>query len=478
MTSERARLTRESVIYQVYPRSFQDSDGDGIGDLDGITSRLEHIRDLGCDGVWLSPVFRSPQADMGYDVSDYCDIAPEYGDIAAADRLVARAHELGLGVLFDIVPCHTSIEHRWFREHPDWYVIRDTEERPNNWKSHFGGSAWDRDPHGRGWYLHTFYPEQPNLNWRNPEVVEAMHGAMRFWLDRGVDGFRVDAIACLYVDEQLRDNPPARSFQGPRDHPDWASLEPVHQIEQPEVFDAVAGLRRAFPDAYLVAETGLRSDLARYTEHFDTAFCMQLVLSDRDPARIAALIDEAARVPGIAWVVANHDVPRLASRWGSELARAIAVLQLALPGSAFVYQGDEIGMLDGPGGDPPYDRAGGDRFRHPMQWTRDGGFSEAEPWLPLVDPAARNVADQHADRDSMLGLYRRLLALRHEMRGPLRNLDADGDLITFQRDTHRVAVNLGGTPRDAGALGEVLLATHDLGESHVIPAHTAVVARR
>jgi alpha-glucosidase len=202
--------TRDGVVYQVYPRSFQDSNGDGSGDLPGITARLDHLQWLGADAVWLSPIYPSPMADMGYDVSDYQDVDPMYGTLADADALIAAAHERDLKVLFDIVPCHTSIEHRWFREHPDWYVWSDRDGPQNNWRAAFGGPAWSRDERSGRWYLHSFYPEQPDLDFRNPEVREAVGDVLRFWLDRGVDGFRLDAIDRLMKDPQRRDDPPRR----------------------------------------------------------------------------------------------------------------------------------------------------------------------------------------------------------------------------------------------------------------------------
>ena len=228
---------RDAVIYQIYPRSFQDSDGDGVGDLAGIERRLDHVAELGAAAVWLSPIYPSPLADFGYDVSDYRSVDPVYGDLEAFDQLVEAVHERGLRLLMDLVPCHTSIEHRWFTEHPDWYIWADGRDGgpPNNWVAAFGGSAWTRDERSGRWYLHSFYPEQPDLDWRNPEVVRAMQDVIRFWLARGVDGFRIDAIDRLVKDAELRDDPPASApFALPL--PDeYAQLEHLYSANSPDI---------------------------------------------------------------------------------------------------------------------------------------------------------------------------------------------------------------------------------------------------
>ncbi len=468
---------RNAVIYQVYPRSFQDSNGDGIGDLDGITSRLEHIASLGVDGIWLSPIFASPQADVGYDVSDYLTVAPEYGDVAAADRLVARAHELGLIVLFDIVPCHTSIENAWFRDHPDWYIIREGDKPPNNWTATFGGLAWDRDPYGRGWYCHMFYPEQPNLNWRNPEVVAAMHGVFKFWMDRGVDGFRIDAIDRLFVDEQLRDEPAADEEYELWERPDYASLKHIHTVNQPEIFDALRSLRAAFPNAFFATEAYVAMEqLPAYLEHVDLSFCFQLLQAERDTAKIADVICRGSKIPGVAWMLSNHDFSRLGTRWGPDLARAAAVLLLTIPGAAFIYQGDEIGQVDGPGIEPPIDRVGRDAYRHPMQWDESGGFSNADAWLPMTDPERCNVAGQENATYSPLTIYRQLTALRRELTGELTDVSGNDGVLRYTRGAISVVINFSADAIPAPA-GEVVLSTKQL-RGDTVPPSAAVIVRR
>jgi len=410
----------DAVVYQIYPRSFQDSDGDGIGDLRGIEQRLDHLAYLGVDAFWLSPIYPSPLADFGYDVSDYTAVDPVFGTLDDFDSLVAAAHERGLRVLLDLVPSHTSIEHPWFREHPDRYIWSPVDGPPNNWAAAFGGPAWSQDPGGRGWYLHTFYPEQPDLNWRSPEVVRAMQDVVRFWLARGVDGFRVDAVNGIVKDADLRDDPPASgAFPLPL-MGDAAELDHVYSGNRPEVTEALAALREAAGDALLVGEVYLAtSEYPRYLEHLDLVFAFELLHSPWDRQRLRKAIEPALALGRVAWVLSNHDFPRLATRVGEDHLREAAELLLSLPGTAFIYQGDEIGLVDGPGADPPFDRAGRDRHRHPMQWdaTPNGGFTTGTPWLPPVDPERRNVEAQRGDPASLLEHYRDLISRRPERRG-------------------------------------------------------------
>lgn len=418
-----SRWWDNAAIYQIYPRSFQDSNGDGIGDLYGIETRLDHLVELGVDGFWLSPIHPSPLADFGYDIADYMAIDPVYGTLEDFDRLVAAADARGLRVLMDLVPCHTSIEHPWFREHPDWYIWADGRDGgpPSNWRATFGGSAWSRDPAGGPrWYLHSFYPEQPDLDWRNPEVVAAFGDVVRFWLDRGVAGFRVDAIDRLIKDAELRDDPPATTpFALPLPE-EYGRLEHLYSRNQPEIRAALASLRAAAGDALLVGEVYLpAAQVTPYLDSLDAAFAFELFHAPWESEALEAAIEAELALPGThAWALSNHDFPRLPDRYGEDAVRDAAQLVCSLPGIVFIYQGDEIGMRDGPGHDPPFDRAGRDAHRHPMQWdgTPNGGFTTGTPWLRLVDPAERNVADQRADPDALLALYRDLLAWRREQR--------------------------------------------------------------
>ena len=458
--SEDARWWANAVVYQIYPRSFQDSDGDGIGDLRGVISRLDHLAWLGVDALWLSPINPSPLADLGYDVADYTGVAPEYGTLADLDELIARAHDLGLRVLLDLVPSHTSIEHPWFRVHPDWYIWSD-EGPPNNWVASFGGPAWSRDERTGRWYLHSFYPEQPDLNWRHPGVRAAFGEVVRFWTARGVDGFRLDAIDRVVKDEALRDDPPADEKFGLPLPEEYASLDHIHSTNDPGVGLALAALREAAGDALLVGEVYLpTAGLEPYLEHLDLVFAFEPMHTQFTAERLASVIGAASGLGGAAWVLSNHDFPRLATRLGESRAAQAALLLLTLPGPAFIYQGDEIGMVDGPGADPPVDRAGRDAHRHPMQWEAepDGGFTTGGPWLPLTDPEQRSVAAQRGQGGSMLELYRRLIEFRRDLTGPLELVDAGDEVFAFKRGEHVVALNLGAAPLPVPA-GERVLST-------------------
>ena len=467
---------QDAVVYQIYPRSFQDSDGDGVGDLRGIGRRLDHLTYLGVDAFWLSPIYPSPLADFGYDISNYTAVDPAFGTLGDLDEVVAHAHERGLRVLLDLVPSHTSIEHPWFRDHPDWYIWSPVDGPPNNWKAAFGGGAWSRDEQTGRWYLHTFYPEQPDLDWRNPEVVAAMQEVVRFWLRRGVDGFRVDAVNVLVKDAELRDDPPAtETFPLPLVG-ESAELEHVYSADRPEVVDALAAIREAAGDALLVGEVYLPATRsARYLTQLDLVFAFELLFSPWEAEALRAAIGAAAELGRVAWVLSNHDFERLATRVGPENVRAAAVLLLTLPGAAFVYQGDEIGLPNGPGADPPYDRAGRDPLRHPMQWDASpaGGFTTGDPWLPPIDPAERNVEAQRGDPGSLLELYRTLIALRRGLGDGFRLVDAEPGVVAFERGGHTVAVNTTAEPRLAPA-GELVLATH---EGEGLPPHAALIMR-
>jgi alpha-glucosidase len=465
---------QDAVIYQIYPRSFQDSDGDGIGDLPGIERRLDHLTWLGVDALWLSPIYPSPMYDMGYDVADYTGVDPVFGTLEDFDRLVASARERGLRVVLDAVPCHSSIEHPWFSEHRDWYIWRD---EPNNWLSAFGGSAWSQLD--RRFYLHSFYPEQPDLDWRNPEVVAAMQDALRFWVERGAAGYRVDAIDRLLKDPELRDDPPATEAFGLPLSEAEAKLALTNSRNAPDTPEALASIREAVDDHVLVGEVYLPS--ARwepYLEHLDAAFAFELLHSEWDADRLRAAIEANTRRGGAAWVLSNHDFGRLVTRFGPENARSAAMLLLTLPGPAFLYQGDEIGLADGPGGERVYDRAGRDRFRHPMQWdgSPSGGFTTGDAWLPPVDPERTNVEAQRDDPGSMLSLVRDMLATRRVLGDGIELLDAAPGILAYRRGEHVIAVNTTAEERPAAASGDVVLETRPgaLGARTLAPSSAAI----
>jgi alpha-glucosidase len=469
----------QAVIYQIYPRSFQDSGDDGIGDLAGITARLDHVAGLGVDAIWLSPFYPSPNADFGYDVADYTDVDPAYGTLADIDRLIAGAHDRGLRVLVDFVPCHTSIEHPWFREHPEFYVWADAPA--NNWQASFGGGAWARDERSGRWYLHSFFPEQADLDWRVPGVRAAMGDALRFWRERGVDGFRLDAIDRLLKDPELRDDPPAREpfplpLQG-----GYAELEHVHSGNAPDIGMALETIREAAGDAFLVGEVYLpTAQLGSYLEVMDVAFAFEALHAGADAPRLRSAIGAALGAHKLGWVLSNHDFSRLATRTGENL-RATLVLFLSLPGPVFMLAGDEIGMPDGPGVEPPLDRAGRDGFRHPLRWddSPEGGFTTGSPWLPVLGPATRNVAAQARDPDSVMSLLRRLIALRRELDGAVHFGEAPAGALRFTRGSYEVAINLSERPVAIARKGELLLEARagDGAPGSELAPHGAWIAR-
>jgi alpha-glucosidase len=482
-----------SVVYQIYPRSFQDSDGDGVGDLEGIRQRLDYVAGLGVDAIWLSPIFPSPMADFGYDVADYCDVAPLFGDLASFDALLADVHARGLKLLLDFVPNHSSTEHPWFiesrssRDNPkrDWYIWRDPAPDggpPNNWTSDMGGSAWEFDPHTGQYYLHAFLKEQADLNWRNPEVRQAMDKVLHFWFARGVDGFRIDVLWHCIKAEGLPDNPPNpdyRQGQGEK----FLVLQ-HNSANRPEIHDIAAGFRTIaddYGDRLLVGEICLPVPILM--QYYGKAnapgvhlpFNFQLLDAAWDAAALAELITayEAALPPGgwPNWVVGSHDAPRIAGRIGEEQARVAAMLLLTLRGTPTLYQGDELGI--GRVAIPP-DRIrdpqdlrqrglglGRDGSRTPMAWdtSPQAEFSTAEPWLPLHgDWQTRNVAVQAEDPASMLGLYRRLLALRRTHPalsiGAKSAVTGEDGVLRYERwDEHErllVALNLTAEPHHLG----------------------------
>jgi alpha-glucosidase len=471
----------QAVIYQVYVRSFQDTDGDGVGDLPGVIQRLSHIAELGAQAVWLSPVYPSPNADFGYDVSDFRAVEPTFGTLDDLDALIARAHELGLKVLLDFVPCHTSIAHPWFREHPDYYVWADAPV--NNWRAAFGGSSWGHDDQTGRYFLHSFFPEQADLDWRNPEVREQMTGAMRFWVDRGVDGFRLDALDRLMKDPELRDDPPAtHPFELPGD-PEDLELDHVHSRNAPDLGDALQAIRRVVGDVLLIGEVYLPiEEAASYLQTLDVVFNFEALFAVDDPAKLRNAIEAGMRTGGQGWVLSNHDFSRLVTRAGAENARAVALLLLTLPGPVFLFEGDELGFADVAMAGPEQDRNHRDPFRAPMVWDSDaqhGGFSTEQPWLHPEEPPAQGVAQQSEDPTSVLTLTRRAMALRPRLAADAtRLLPSPPGTIVLRRGGHVVAVNLSDTPAAAPPHGGLVLEARpgDGADLSVIPAHGGWVA--
>jgi alpha-glucosidase len=454
---------RTGVVYQIYPRSFADTDGDGIGDLPGIIEHLDHLRDgtdqsLGVDAIWLSPIFPSPDYDFGYDVADYMDIDPRYGTLADFDRLVDACHRRGIKVILDLVLNHSSHQHAWFgasrtsRTGPyaEWYIWRDSPGRtltgarrpPNNWRSFFGGSAWTWDETRQQFYLHTFLPEQPDFNWRNPDVRDALLGVVRAWLDRGVDGFRLDVFNVFFKDAALRSNPLRIGGRGA-----WSWQHHLHDRNQPELADLLKDLRGLVderPGRMTVGELfdGTIAEAAAHSAPGHLAFDFSFIRPRWDAGEFRRVISERDAAFGPArWptnVLSNHDQPRHASRFdlpdgtppgglGDARAKVAAAMLLTLRGTAFLYYGEEIAQrnLVVPNDrafDPPARRAGflfrwwnRDQARGPMAWEPGpgAGFTTGTPWLPLPPHAdSRNVDTESGEPDSVLSTYRRLLRLR------------------------------------------------------------------
>lgn len=466
---------QRGVIYQVYPRSFQDTDGDGVGDLKGIKERLSYLSWLGVDAIWISPIYPSPMADFGYDVSNYCDIDPLFGSLHEFDQLIAAAHKEGLRVILDFVPNHTSDHHPWFIESRlsksnskrDWYIWRTGKpdgSPPNNWLSQFGGPAWTFDPATRQFYLHSFLREQPDLNWRNPAVRTAMFDVLRFWLRRGVDGFRVDVIWLLIKDTKLRDNPP---------NPDYRPTDPAstrflsrYNANQPETHEVVFEMRSLLEqhdERVLIGEIYLPIEqlVAYYGKDLRGAhlpFNFQLIQTAWTAAAIAQLVSEyeGALPPGgwPNWVLGNHDRPRIATRVGAAQAPIAAMLLLTLRGTPTMYYGDELGI--GPVTIPPeavqdpWERnepglgLGRDPSRTPFQWdpTKNAGFTDGQPWLPLSSSyKSNNVATLRNDPTSLLNLYRHLLSIRRRhvalSSGAFRLIGVQGNAIVYERTAER-----------------------------------------
>jgi alpha-glucosidase len=481
---------RDAVFYEIYVRSFADSDGDGIGDLPGIRARLPYLRELGVDALWLTPFYPSPGADHGYDVSDYVDVDPQFGSLHDFDALVADAHALGLRVTVDVVPNHTSSEHPWFREHPDYYVWAD---EPNNWPSAFGGNAWSYDEERGRFYLHLFAPEQPDLDWHNPAVRAEFDRILRFWLDRGVDGFRIDVGHALFKDPELRDED--EPFPEEIVTPDWR-----RSIDQPELHPLYREWRRLVDeydgDRVLVGELTFKDPrrVAPYVrpDELHMGFNFTFLLADWDADSLRAAIDtsrEALAPAAPTWVLENHDVTRLPTRWGPRAARAAALLLLALPGPIFLYAGQELGLeeVDLPDElrqDPVFFRSQGarrgrDGCRIPLPWEGEEppfGFTTGEPWLPM--PAswrALTAAAQRDDAGSFLSLYRAALAARPRGEG-FGWYESPSGSLAFERGEMICVVNVGAPAVELPA-GELVLASEP-GLTASLPPDTAAWIRK
>ena len=490
---------RGAVIYQIYPRSFQDSDGDGIGDLKGITQRLDHVAELGADAIWISPFFTSPMKDFGYDVSDYRDVDGMFGTLADFDALVARAHALGLRVMIDLVLSHSSDQHPWFAESRSdrtnakavWYVWADAKPDgtpPNNWLSIFGGSAWTWDGRRMQYYLHNFLASQPDLNFHEPAVQDALLDVARFWLHRGVDGFRLDTINFYFADKRLRDNPPLPEAErndtiAPRVNPyNWQNH--IHSKNQPENLEFLRKLR-AVMEPYGAAAVGEVGDAQRglqimgeYTSGDDLMqMCYAFEFLAKDRLTAAKVVEtfralETAAPDGWAcWAFSNHDVVRHASRWSlsDDAIKAYVTLLVCLRGSVCLYQGEELGLteveiayedLQDPYGIEFWPEfKGRDGCRTPMVWQMDnatGGFTTGKPWLPV---SAEHVARLGDAGQALAGYYRRAIALRHRhpalSQGTQAAMEAEGEVIRFRRkagdDEIFVAINLGARSAETAA---------------------------
>jgi alpha-glucosidase len=461
----------KGTIYQIYPRSFADSNRDGVGDLQGIIGRLDYLQHLGINAIWISPIYPSPMADFGYDISNYTDIHPMFGSLDDFDQLVSATHKRGIKIILDLVPNHTSDQHPWFlesrssRDNPkrNWYIWKDPAPDggvPNNWLAAFGGSAWEWDAQTQQYYYHAFLKEQPDLNWRNPEVQLAMLAVIKFWLDKGVDGFRVDVMWHMIKDEQFRDNPVNPNYK------DYMStydqLLPVYSTDQPEVHKIVRMMRSLldeYDDRMMIGEIYLPiHKLVTYygadRKGAHLPFNFQLITLPWDARVISGAVAEyEGAIPQGGWpnwVLGNHDQPRIASRVGSEQAKVAAMLLLTLRGTPTVYYGDELGLKDVPipfeeiqdpqGLNMPDKNLSRDPARTPMQWddTSFAGFSLVKPWLPIDRNYKHiNVKKQIDDENSMLSLYRKLIRLRSaELSlsvGDYKHVYSDHQMIAYIR---------------------------------------------
>lgn len=525
---------RGAVIYQIYPRSFQDSNGDGIGDLAGIVSRLDHVADLGVDAIWLSPFFTSPMKDFGYDVSDYCDVDPMFGTLADFDALIDAAHARGLRVMIDLVLSHTSDQHPWFVESrsdatnskADWYVWRDAKSDgtpPNNWLSIFGGSGWQWDGRRMQYYQHNFLDSQPDLNFHNEEVQNALLDVTRFWLDRGVDGFRLDTINFYFCDKDVRDNPAlpveARNATiAPSVNPyNWQ--DHLYDKNRPENLDFLKRFRSVLNEYSATAAVGEVGDgqrglqiMGQYTagdERMHMCYSFELLsLTSLNGTQIAQFITDFQREAGDGWptwAMSNHDVERHGTRLGTDEAglKQALTLMLCLRGSVCLYQGEELGFgeaevafedLQDPYGIEFWPEfKGRDGCRTPMVWESNadqGGFTTGKPWLPVSEAHKRRAANAGGgDADSMLAHYRSALRLRHDhpvlIHGDIEVVEATDDhLVLLRRNESELmlcAFNFGASPLDitlpSGRWMDMKRANLD-GSGTIVPPHSSLLATR
>jgi alpha-glucosidase len=507
---------QHGIIYQIYPRSFQDSNNDGVGDLQGIISRLDYLEWLGITALWISPIYPSPMADFGYDISDYTNIHPLFGSLDDFDQLLQAAHRRNIKLILDLVPNHTSDKHPWFleskssRDNPkrNWYIWKDAGPGggvPNNWLAAFGGTAWEWDEKTKQFYYHAFLKEQPDLNWRNPEVQKAMLEVMRFWLDRGVDGFRVDVMWHMIKDDLFRDNPPNPDYQQHMATCD--QLLPIYSTDQPEVHGIVRMMRNVldqYDDRMMIGEIYLPvQKLVTYygadQKGAHLPFNFQLITMPWDSRRIASAIAEyEGLLPADAWpnwVLGNHDNSRIASRIGIEQAHVAAMLLLTLRGTPTIYYGDELGMKDVPipsneirdpqGLNMPDKNLSRDPARTPMQWNEDenSGFSKAKPWLRTHKHfATQNVSVLQKNDASILLLYKRLIRLRQEepalSAGDYVPVYADHQLLAYIKkrntnDQFLVILNLTHKPaffrqKNTAYKGTVVCSTDPSNEGQVV----------
>jgi len=508
---------RSAVIYQVYPRSFQDDNGDGVGDLRGITRRLDYIADLGVDCIWLSPIFASPQADMGYDVSDYLAVDPLFGDMADFDALITAAHARGLKVIVDQVLSHTSEKHDWFVQSrssrdnakADWYVWADPlpdGSPPTNWHSHFGGAAWEFDPQRGQYYMHNFLTAQPDLNFHNPDVVDAILKTCKFWLDRGLDGFRLDTVNYYFHDQKLRSNPAAQAKPQVMATDLYGMQSNIYNKTRPEniaFLERLRALTDQYADIMMVGEVGemgnrsieIMGEYTQGTSRLHMAYSFAMLGPDFNAAHFQSCIQGFQRGAPDGhpyWSFSNHDVPRQVSRWSDyavsddAMARFACAMLMAFEGTIGIYQGEELGQLETEMvfeelTDPPALRywpavKGRDGCRTPMVWEQNApnaGFSTGNPWLPVKPPQAAKAVDQQQGENSVLAFYKAAIARRKASsalsRGNTIFINLPEPLLAFTRteDTQTVTCVFNLSP-DTHAVKLTGTAAIDFGNSATI----------